>query len=124
MAIRPSLPAHQTQPAQPVSAIPAPSPAESAPAPSQPVAKEAPPATAALIRKNLSQLYAAADQYFLEKGVSEVSASLLYGAGKDKYIREIKSVAGEDYSKIVFKSGAPSVSVTTAAGAVVTCMAP
>lgn len=124
MAIRPSQPARQSQPAQSMPVIPAPSPAESAPVPSQPVAKEAPPATAALIRKNLSQLYAAADQYFLEKGVSEVSASLLYGPGKDKYIRELKSIAGEDYSKIVFKSGVPSVSVTTSNGEVVTCMAP
>lgn len=44
---------------------------------------------------NARQLTSAADQYFLEKGVSTVAYSELVGAGK--YITSIKSVASETY---------------------------
>lgn len=88
------------------------------PAVPTPPLKDAPPATAALIKRNLRMLRAAADQYCLEHGVAQVASARLYGPEKDKYIREIKSVAGEDYGALVIKEGVP-FSVTTADGATV-----
>ena len=105
-------------PSAPAAMVPPPPQSPAAPAAS-PATKEAPPATAALIKRNLRQLQAAADQYCLEHGVKEVASSKLYGPEKDKYIRELKPVAGEDYSALLLKEGG-SVSVTTSDGATVT----
>lgn len=47
------------------------------------------------IVNNLRQLSAAAQQYFLENGVSTVAYTDLVGSGK--YIKTIQTVAGETY---------------------------
>jgi type IV pilus assembly protein PilA len=57
------------------------------------------------VTNNLRQLSAAADQFYLEKGVTTATYADLVGPGK--YIRQINPVAGEDYRTLVFKQGAP-----------------
>lgn len=57
------------------------------------------------ILNNLRQLSAAADQYYLENGVGTTTYGKLVGPEREKYIRAIQPVAGEDYTKIVFKQG-------------------
>lgn len=54
---------------------------------------------------NLRQLAAARDQYFLENGKTSCTYADL--VGPDKYIREIKPVAGEDYTGLNFREGEP-----------------
>jgi type IV pilus assembly protein PilA len=55
------------------------------------------------VLNNLRQIAAAADQYYLEHGVETVELSKLIGP--DGYIRELNSVAGEDYGEVVLKIG-------------------
>ena len=47
------------------------------------------------VLNNARQLSAAADQYFLENGVSTVASNNLVGS--DKYVKAINTVAGETY---------------------------
>lgn len=47
------------------------------------------------VLNNARQLSAAADQYFLENGVSTVASTDLVGS--DKYVKAINTVAGESY---------------------------
>src|SRR5687767_11698822 len=47
------------------------------------------------VLNNARQLSAAADQYYLENGVSTVTSSNLVGS--DKYVKAINTVAGETY---------------------------
>lgn len=47
------------------------------------------------VLNNARQLSAAADQYFLENGVSSVVSSNLVGS--DKYVKAVNTVAGEAY---------------------------
>ncbi len=47
------------------------------------------------ITNNIRQITAAADQYFLENGTTEVTQTLL--VGNDKYVKELKIVASEVY---------------------------
>ncbi|MDO8542982.1 MAG: hypothetical protein Q7S40_21265, partial [Opitutaceae bacterium] len=47
------------------------------------------------VLNNARQLSAAADQYFLENGVSTVASSNLVGS--DKYVKAINTVAQETY---------------------------
>ena len=47
------------------------------------------------ITNNLRQLASAADQYFLENGVTEVAQTELVGT--DKYVKTLNPVAGETY---------------------------
>jgi type IV pilus assembly protein PilA len=49
------------------------------------------------VLNNARQLAAAADQYFLEKGVSSVAYTDLVGTETTKYIKAINTVAGETY---------------------------
>jgi len=58
------------------------------------------------VMSNARQLAAAADQYYLENGVSTVT----YGAlvGPKSYIKSLSKVAGETYPT-VFKQGEPIV---------------
>jgi len=49
------------------------------------------------VLNNARQLAAAADQYFLEKGVSSVTVANLVGTETDKYIKALNTVAGETY---------------------------
>jgi hypothetical protein len=55
------------------------------------------------VRNNLRQLAAAADQYYLENGVATAKLELLVGNGPNHYIKELKPVDGEDYSKLEFR---------------------
>jgi hypothetical protein len=70
------------------------------------------------IRNNLRRLDSAADQYYLEHGVTRVTYDQLVGPETEKYIRSIMPVAGEDYRAIQFEQGKP-LEVRTAYGAVV-----
>jgi type IV pilus assembly protein PilA len=47
------------------------------------------------VLNNARQLSAAADQYFLENGVSTVASTNLIGS--DKYVKAVNTVAGEAY---------------------------
>ncbi len=53
------------------------------------------------VLNNLRQLGAAADQYFLENGVSTVSTTNLVGTESTKYIKQIQTVAGETYQAVI-----------------------
>ncbi|WP_221031448.1 hypothetical protein [Actomonas aquatica] len=68
------------------------------------------------VLNNLRQLGAAADMHFLETGESECTVADL--VGPDRYIRELQSVAGEDYSTMVLRQG-EVLSVTLPDGRVV-----
>jgi type IV pilus assembly protein PilA len=46
---------------------------------------------------NARQLAAAADQYFLEKGVSTADLTTLVGTDTDKYVKTLNTVANETY---------------------------
>lgn len=58
-----------------------------------------------VIQNNLRQLSMAAEQYYLENDVEEATYEDL--VGPDKYIPELESVSGEDYSEIEFRQGEP-----------------
>lgn len=49
------------------------------------------------VLNNLRQLSSAADQYFLEKGVTSVNSTELVGTNTTQYIKQIQTVAGEFY---------------------------
>lgn len=66
---------------------------------------EIPPEVKQRVLNNLRQLSAAADQYFLEHGVSEVTYDRLVGPEKEKYIKAIVPVDGEDYRSIRLVQG-------------------
>lgn len=68
------------------------------------------------LNNNLRQLAAAADQYFLEQGVSSVTVGQLIGTEPTKYIKELKPVAGETYpGNMVIEQGKP-IKIKTAGG--------
>ncbi len=50
------------------------------------------------VLNNLRQLGAAADQYFLENGVSTVASSVLVGTASTQYIKAVQTVAQEAYA--------------------------
>lgn len=50
------------------------------------------------VTNNLRQLSSAADQYFLENGVTTVASSLLVGTQSTQYVKVINTVARETYS--------------------------
>ncbi|MFI5357568.1 MAG: type II secretion system protein [Opitutales bacterium] len=66
------------------------------------------------VTNNLRQLSAAADQYFLEAGVSAVGSSLLVGTNSSQYIKQVTTVAAETYSDVQQGS---AVTATGVAGA-------
>jgi len=66
------------------------------------------------VTNNLRQLSAAADQYFLEKGVSSVGSAVLVGSDPTQYIKAVQTVAGETYSDLTQGS---AVTATGVAGA-------
>ncbi len=68
------------------------------------------------ILNNLRLLNMVAEQHMVEKGVKKVRYSDIVGPGKP--LPSIKPVAGEDYSRLTFESGA-ELSVTTQTGKVV-----
>lgn len=55
------------------------------------------------VLNNLRQFAAAGDQYCLEHGVTRAGYPDL--VGPDKYIRELNSVAGEDYRSLIYQQG-------------------
>jgi type IV pilus assembly protein PilA len=57
------------------------------------------------VLNNLRQLAAAADQFYLENGVSQATYNDL--VGPTKYIRSLVPVAGEDYRSLRFRVGQP-----------------
>jgi len=57
------------------------------------------------VLNNLRQLAAAADQYYLERGVRTATYNDLVGPGK--YIKAINPVAGENYRTLRFVQGMP-----------------
>jgi hypothetical protein len=66
---------------------------------------------------NLRQLSSAADQYYLEHGVSTVKIEQLVGNSPLCYIKELKPADGEDYSRLRFSQGADAEwEVVTARG--------
>ena len=77
---------------------------------------EPPPEVKKKILNNLRQLSAAADQYFLENGVSQVNFDSLVGA--TKYVKRIIPVAGEKYQGMQFEQGR-KLEVTTGQGHVI-----
>jgi LysM repeat protein len=70
--------------------------------------------TATAVRSNLRQLVSAARQNQLQRGVGTVNYSDL--VGPDKLIKELKPIAGEDYSTLSFGPNVTAVSVTTENG--------
>ncbi|MDF3058058.1 MAG: type pilus biosis protein [Rariglobus sp.] len=72
------------------------------------------------IINNLRQLDAAAEQWMLEKGIKHASYTDLVGSGPDHYIRTLTPVAGEDYTDLVIRDTDREITVTTAAGRVIT----
>lgn len=50
------------------------------------------------VLNNLRQLGSAADQYFLENGVSRAGLTDLVGTESTKYVKAVQAVAGETYS--------------------------
>jgi type IV pilus assembly protein PilA len=57
------------------------------------------------VLNNLRQLAAAADQYYLEHGVTTATYTDL--VGPDKYVKTVTSVAGENYHLLRFQAGRP-----------------
>jgi type IV pilus assembly protein PilA len=53
------------------------------------------------VLNNLRQLGAAADQYFLENGVSTVNSAALVGTNSSNYIKAIQTVAQETYDTTI-----------------------
>ncbi|HEY0968091.1 MAG TPA: prepilin-type N-terminal cleavage/methylation domain-containing protein [Opitutaceae bacterium] len=70
------------------------------------------------VLNNLRQLGAAADQYFLENGVSAVGSSVLVGTNSSQYIKAIQTVAGETYSDL--QQGSPVTATGVAATRTIT----
>ncbi len=50
------------------------------------------------VLNNLRQLSSAADQYFLEQGVTSVNSTDLVGTNTTQYIKQIQTVAQETYT--------------------------
>ncbi len=69
------------------------------------------------ITNNLRQLASAADQYFLEEGLTTVTSGELVGS--DKYVKEVSAVAGETYPSPI----TTSLSNLTTAGTTVVSIA-
>ncbi|MFT3781122.1 MAG: hypothetical protein QM790_03835 [Nibricoccus sp.] len=71
------------------------------------------------IQNNLKMFAVAAQQFMLENAKDQAKYEDIVGPGK--LIEELKPVAGEDYTSLVVHSSDESISVTTAAGKVITC---
>lgn len=67
------------------------------------------------VLNNLRQLSSAADQYFLEKGASQVATNVLVGLNSSQYIKQVQTVALETYDSTI--SQGQGVSAAGVAGA-------
>ncbi len=70
------------------------------------------------IRNNLRQISNAAQQYMLDKGVTEVRFQDLI-SGPTPYLRSVTSAAGENYNNLIIRQTSTRISVTKADGTVV-----
>lgn len=66
------------------------------------------------VTNNLRQLGAAADQFFLERGVSSANSTDLVGTEATQYIKAIHAVAGEAYAPLLQQGSA--ITATGVAG--------
>jgi type IV pilus assembly protein PilA len=66
------------------------------------------------VLNNLRQLSSAADQYFLEAGVSTVNSSTLVGTAATQYIKSIQTVAAETYPVSLVQGSAVTASSVSA----------
>ena len=62
------------------------------------------------VLNNLRQVSNAADQYFLENGVTSVTSVTLVGTNTSQYVRSFQTVAAENYSDTLLQSGAMTAS--------------
>lgn len=67
------------------------------------------------VLNNLRQLSSAADQYFLENGVSQVTSAALVGTNSSNYVKAIQTVANESYATTLNQGAA--VTASSVAGA-------
>ena len=67
------------------------------------------------VTNNLRQLSAAADQYYLEFGVSSVATNWLVGTNSSNYVKAVNTVANEGYASDLMQGAA--VTATGVAGA-------
>ena len=67
------------------------------------------------VLNNLRQLGSAADQYFLENGVSTVTSVDLVGTNSSQYVKAVNAVANETYVSTLSQGSA--VTATGVAGA-------
>lgn len=67
------------------------------------------------VLNNLRQLSSAADQYFLEKGASQVTTAALVGTNSSQYIKNVQTVANEAYDTTITQGN--GVSAAGVAGA-------
>ena len=67
------------------------------------------------VLNNLRQLGSAADQYFLENGVSRVASASLVGTNSSNYVKAIQTVATETY--VVTLDQGAAVTAFSVAGA-------
>lgn len=68
------------------------------------------------IKNNLRQLASAANQYFLEYGVTEVELDALVGI--EKYIKSLDSVCGEEYPELITENDGVLTAVDGSVGTV------
>ncbi len=62
------------------------------------------------VTNNLRQLSAAADQYFLEQGVSSVNSVDLVGTNPTQYVKAVATVAKETYATPLVQGAAVTAS--------------
>jgi len=67
------------------------------------------------VLNNLRQLSSAADQYYLEAGVSSVNSTTLVGNNSSQYLKTVTLVAGETYTATLLQGEA--VTASNVAGA-------
>ena len=72
------------------------------------------------VQNNLRLFASSAQQYMLENGVSEATYDDIVGPEPEKYMLELPTVVGEDYSELVVTSDTTEISVTLPDGRVVT----
>jgi type IV pilus assembly protein PilA len=72
------------------------------------------------VTNNLRQVAAAAQEYLLEQGASQVDETQLEGTGSSNYIRPIARVNGETYSGLAVTGATTQISTSQSDGTVVT----
>jgi len=72
------------------------------------------------VTNNLRQVSTAAQQYFLDKGVTVAAYTDLVGTGTDNYVRNVSPVAGEDYTTLTVNQTDTQISITATSFGTVT----